>query len=381
MPSNTQRSPALQQQLRRLPAVDAMRGMVMVLMTADHASFAFNAGRYVSDSIVMYQPGSAIPAAQFLLRWMTHICAPTFVFLAGLALAFSIRAKHARGISDNSIDTDLFVRGLFILALDPLWMSFGFGGRTVFQVLFAIGGGMCCMVLLRRLGLRALIAIGLLLMIGSEALAGLAIWLGDGRRAGIAGTFLITGGRLDGFGFVIYPLIPWLAYMILGWVCGSWLRDGKIKNPARWFAFAGLILLFLFFIVRGLNGYGNMLLYRDDLSLLQWLHVSKYPPSLAFGSLTLGLMCLCLSIFFKLYATGSIFSGDPLLVFGRTPLFFYVLHVHLLSGSAALLGLWRAGGLVETFIAALSVLMVLYPLCRWYAGLKKSHPNSVLRFV
>ena len=90
MPSNTQRTPALQQQIGRLPAVDAMRGMVMVLMTVDHTSFAFNAGRYVSDSIVMYQPGSAIPAAQFLLRWMTHICAPTFVFLAGLALAFSI---------------------------------------------------------------------------------------------------------------------------------------------------------------------------------------------------------------------------------------------------------------------------------------------------
>lgn len=381
MPSNTQRNPDLQQKLRRLPAVDALRGMVIVLMTVDHASFAFNAGRYVSDSIVMYQPGSAIPTAQFLLRSLTHVCAPTFVFLAGLALAFSITAKHARGIPDSRIDTDLFVRGLFILALDPLWMSFGFGGRTVFQVLFAIGGSMCCMVLLRRLGIRELLAIGLLLMIGSEALAGLAIWLGDGRRAGIAGTLLITGGRLDGFGFVIYPLVPWLAYMILGWICGRLLQDGIIKNPARWFAFIGTMLLLLFLVVRGPNGYGNMLLYRDDLSLLQWLHVSKYPPSLTFASLTLGLMCLGLAVFFKLYTDDPIITGDPLLVFGRTPLFFYVLHVHLLSSSAVLLGLWKTGGLVETFIAAASILLILYPLCRWYAGLKKSHPKSVLRFV
>ena len=90
----------------RLPAVDAMRGVVMLLMTLDHASYAFNAGRYVTDSMTWYEPGSAIPAVQFLVRWVTHICAPTFVFLAGLALAFSIARKQSRGISDKRIDAD-----------------------------------------------------------------------------------------------------------------------------------------------------------------------------------------------------------------------------------------------------------------------------------
>ena len=122
----------------RLPAVDAMRGLVMVLMTVDHASHAFNAGRYVTDSIAFYTPGSVIPAAQFLVRWMTHICAPTFVFLAGLALAFNITRKQSSGVPAKRIDADLIMRGLFIMALDPLWMSLGFGGRTVLQVLYAI---------------------------------------------------------------------------------------------------------------------------------------------------------------------------------------------------------------------------------------------------
>lgn len=365
----------------RLPAVDAVRGLVMVLMTVDHASYAFNAGRYVTDSIFLYQPGSEIPPLQFLIRWMTHICAPTFVFLAGMSLAYSIGRRKARGSGDNRIDRSLLLRGLFILALDPLWMSLGFGGRTVFQVLYAIGGGLCVMVFLRRLNTKALLSIGLGLMLASEALAGLAVWLGDGNRSGLIGTFLVTGGRLGDFGYVLYPLLPWLAYMILGWVCGRWLQTGVIQEPARWFAAGGLILLGLFVLVRGLNGYGNMLLYREDLSVLQWMHVSKYPPSLSFACLTLGMMGVVLALSFRLYAGVRARQGDPLLVFGRTPLFFYVLHVHLLSGSAVVLGMWKAVGLTETFMAALAVLMLLYPLCRWYAGMKSAHPNTVLRYV
>jgi len=358
----------------RLPAVDAMRGLVMVLMTVDHASHAFNAGRYVADSIVWYQPGSAIPAAQFLVRWMTHICAPSFIFLAGLSLSFSIARKQARGAADRRIDADMLLRGLFIMALDPLWMSLGFGGRTVLQVLYAIGGSLCCMVLLRRCKTGVLLAAGLVLMLASEALAGLVVWRGGETSPGPVGALLFTGGRLGDFGYVLYPLMPWLAYMILGWA-------GRIRRPAQWFAAAGATALALFLVVRGLNGYGNMLLYRDDLSVLQWLHVSKYPPSLAFACLTLGLMGLFQALFFRIYADGRARPADPLLVFGRTPLFFYGLHVHLLSGGALLLGLWKSGGLVETFAAAIAILLILYPLCRWYAGIKTAHPNSILRYV
>jgi len=381
MPYHDQKDSSAHPGSVRLPAVDAMRGVVMILMTVDHASHAFNAGRYVTDSMAFYKPGSVIPAAQFLVRWITHLCAPTFVFLAGLALAFSIARKQSSGVPAQRIDTDLILRGLFIMALDPLWMSLGFGGGTVLQVLYAIGGGLCGMAVLYRLRTGALLVVGLALVVGCEALAGLAVWLGDGQHAGPIGALLATGGRLGTFAFVLYPLLPWLAYMILGFGCGRLLEDGTIRRPAQWFAFAGILLLCFFIMIRGLNGYGNMLLYRDDLSVLQWLHVSKYPPSLTFALSTLGLMCLGLALLFKIYTGGRVFTGDPLLVFGRAPLFFYVLHVHLLSGGAVLLGLWETGGLTEAFVAAAVVLLILYPLCWWYAGRKRLYPKSILRFV
>ena len=148
----------------RLPAIDAMRGIVMVLMAMDHASHVFNAGRYVRDSFVWYRAGSEIPAAQFLTRWVTHLCAPTFLFLAGFVLALSVAKRQARGDPERAIDGDMIKRGIFILLLDPLWMSFGFGEGTVLQVLYAIGASLCCMALLRRLGARGLFAITLVLL-------------------------------------------------------------------------------------------------------------------------------------------------------------------------------------------------------------------------
>lgn len=239
------------------------------------------------------------------------------------------------------------------MAMDPLWMRLGFGGGAVFQVLYAIGDGLCCLVLLRRLGQYSLLGIALALMVGGEVLAGVALWLGDGERAGNFGAFLATGGRLGNWGYVLYPLLPWLAYMLLGFGCGRLMISGTLQRPVVGFSGGGLVMLALFAVVRGINGYGNMLLYRDDLSLLQWLHVSKYPPSLSFGLLTLGAMGIILALFYKIYGDGMkpVRHADPLLVFGRVPLFFYLLHVHILSGSAMLLGMWKNGGLLDTFLA------------------------------
>jgi len=108
---------------RRLAALDWLRGLVMVLMTVDHASGTFNAGRLMTDGLALYQPGTPLPASQFLTRWITHLCAPTFVFLAGSALALSVEKRRAAGESPRAIDRFILARGLLIMALDPLWMS------------------------------------------------------------------------------------------------------------------------------------------------------------------------------------------------------------------------------------------------------------------
>ena len=365
----------------RLIAIDAVRGIVIVLMAMDHASHAFNAGRYVTDSFFMYQQGSVIPVAQFLIRWVTHLCAPTFVFLAGFSLALSIAKRETAGESSTNTDLFLLRRGLVILLLDPIWMSFAFGYGVVFQVLYAIGASLCCMVLLRRFPIWSLLVVSLGLLLFSEALAGLALWIGGGQHVGPIGAFLVTGGRIGQIAFVLYPLLPWLAYMGFGWSCSRMRLNGTMVNLPRFFLVIGVLSLLVFCLVRGYNNYGNMLLYRDDNSLLQWLHVSKYPPSLSFASLELGIMSLLLTFFFTWYGKGSGNVVNPLLVFGQTPLFFYVIHVHLLAGAAWALGMQRTGGIAESMAATIVALLVLYPLCLWYRRIKRLSPNSLLRYL
>lgn len=365
----------------RLIALDVMRGIVIVLMAFDHASGVFNAGRYVTDSAAFYHTGSTIPAAQFLVRWVTHLCAPTFLFLAGWSLSLSIGRRQAEGEPGGRIDLYLLKRGLFILLLDPLWMSIGFGHGIVFQVLYAIGGSLCSMILLRRLEIRALLAAGLILILFSEALAGLAVQFDSKESPGIIAAFLVTGGRIGSWAYVLYPLLPWLGYMVLGWGIGRLVADRRVTRPAILFGRIGLSALTVFIVVRGLNGYGNMLLYRDSGSLLQWLHVSKYPPSLSFAALELGIMFLCLAALFAFYRNKTANIWNPLTVYGQTPLFFYILHVHFLAAAAWLISLQGKGGLSETLWATLAVLLFLYPACRWYRTLKLSRKHSLLRYL
>ena len=366
---------------QRLPALDALRGIVIVLMAMDHASFAFNAGKYATDSAAFYKAGSPIPEIQFLIRWSTHICAPTFLFLAGFALCLSITRRLSRGATEREVGRYLFTRGLIILLLDPLWMSFGFGYGVLLQVLYAIGASMMAMVFLRRWNAKLLLSLSLGYMVFSEALAGLVLWIAGGERPGLVGAFLVTGGRITDGVFVLYPMLPWLAYMVLGWSLGTMHVENRITRPVRFYVFAGLVFLMLFVLIRGINGYGNMTLYRYGTSLVQWLHVSKYPPSLTFSLLELGLMFLLLAGLTRFYEHRIPSSWNPFIVFGQTPLFFYILHVHLLTLTARLTGLYKSGGLIETGLATVLVMAVLYPLCIQFRRLKRTYPNSLMTYV
>jgi uncharacterized membrane protein len=303
------------------------------------------------------------------------------LFLAGFALAIHVAGRQARGHSEGNIDSDIIKRGLFIMVLDPLWMSFGFGGGIVLQVLYCIGASLCIMALLRRLNTRILLAVCLGILLFSEALAGLAVWAGGGAKPGLIRTLLFTGGLVEGKVFVLYPAIPWLGYMLMGWVCSKYILEKGKLSPPRLFLAAGSLSLIVFFVARGMNQYGNMLLYRYDHSIVQWLHVSKYPPSLTFSGLELGLMFLMLAGLFLVCRNRAPEPKNPLYVYGRTPLFFYILHVHMLTLAARQLGMYRSAGLTETLIATLAVLLVMYPLCMWYFGAKRSRWSTFLRYI
>src|SRR5688500_3360799 len=123
---------------RRLLALDQLRGLVMVIMTIDHASEWLNEGRFVTDASWFWKPGSPIPGDQFLLRWVTHLCAPTFVFLAGVGIALSTQKRRAQGDSEAAIDRTLLLRGLLIIALELFWMTPAMmqGKGVLLQVLY-----------------------------------------------------------------------------------------------------------------------------------------------------------------------------------------------------------------------------------------------------
>lgn len=359
-------------------AIDWMRGIVMVLMALDHASAFFNQGRVANDTIVNHVVGSVFVIEQFFTRWITHLSAPTFVFLTGTAMALSISQRRARGISTQAIDRDLLLRGLFIALLDVIILSW-FSGSLYLQVLYAIGVSIIAMRYLHHINSSVLLACALVLFIGGgevftmlfwQPQSDVALWLALMFAPWFTPTFT-----------VLYPAIPWLSIMILGWVFGDWLCQPMAKHkvsPARILFFSGIAAIICFLIVRWLNGYGNMLLYREDFSLIQWLHVSKYPPSLSYITLELGLMAIILAILMWLQPRITVNQNGPILVFGQTALFFYLAHFIVLSILTIFL---EPAGLHRAYLTAAITVVVLYPMCWIYRKVKWRYPDSLLRFV
>lgn len=378
----------------RVRAIDWLRGLVMVLMTIDHASESFNRGRFVTDTASSWTPGRELPVAQFLTRFITHLCAPTFVLLAGLALALSTGRRPRT--PETSGARFLLSRGLFIVLLDPLWVSrFWFSSGVLFQVMFAIGASMVCLSLLQRpaqglrwgpaifagLGLSGLFALELVRALPRPE---------PGSVPHVLTSLLLSGGKLAPWFFVAYPLVPWLSVMLLGYGLGCAWRapeSGLSQRPVRWLGGLGIFALVLFAVLRGLNGYGNMGLLRDSLAPLQWLHVSKYPPSVTFVALEVGIALALLALLVRIeQGTGRVAQGlaralEPLRTLGSTALFFYVLHIPLLHLTSYALGLHRKCGLVATYVAAAATVAVLYPACRWYGRYKAQHPYGLSRFL
>ena len=181
-----------------------------------------------------------------------------------------------------------------------------------------------------------------------------------------------------------YPLLPWLAMMVLGWVFGrnvSRFNAGeKVVPPRTMLWSAGAAGLAIFVAVRACQGYGDMFLHRADNSWQQWLHVSKYPPSLTFSALELGLLCLCLAGLMTLEPIIGVRPNGVLLVFGQTAMFFYIVHRLALEVPATYFDLRGTGNLATTYLVSAGLLLVLYPACLWYRNVKQSHSASILRF-
>lgn len=362
--------------LQRIAAIDWMRGIVMMLMALDHASGFFNQGRIFADSILLYESGSQFASDQFLTRWITHICAPTFIFLTGASIAVSNAQRLQQGMPQQIIDRELWLRGTFIAMLDIVLLSLA-SGKLVLQVLYAIGVSMIMMVWVRRLHKGVIWVTAIVIMTGSELLLKW-IWVpGDEVPLWLALTFAPVFSTVFS---VFYPVIPWLAVMMLGWVFGEWIQS---KRPApqciqRLLLVSGGCAVLLFILIRSMADYGNMFMLLEGYSIVQWLHISKYPPSLAYVLLELGLMAVILAILMWLESIIGVRRNGVVLVFGQTALFFYLAHF----GVLVLLQLFfERGGLGTTYFMALLTLLILYPVCRVYRTIKWHNPSSLLRYM
>ncbi|HKD05554.1 MAG TPA: heparan-alpha-glucosaminide N-acetyltransferase domain-containing protein [Bryobacteraceae bacterium] len=367
---------------QRVACIDWMRGFVIVLMVIDHAAMAFNHYHLDGDSAA-YPDASVmdLPGDEFFTRWITHLCAPAFIFLAGTALALSVERKVMKRVDPWEIDKGILIRGAIIALLDPTLISLA-SGRWTFQVLLAIGVSMICMAPLRRLPTWALLTFSLGWIAFGEMVTGW-FWTPPGNSSVLAAFTVATYGSASMN--IKYPVLPWLAVMALGWVFGRHLiRYAAGQSPVSgrnvlWVS--GTASLLIFAVVRGIGGYGDMFLRRSDNSWQQWLHVSKYPPSITYFSMELGILFLCLALARTLELRVRVRENGMLYAFGQTAMFCYLAHRLVFETLATYFGLRGFDSLAATYGAAAVMLALLYPGCLWYRRLKAAHPRSFLKYL
>jgi uncharacterized membrane protein len=366
---------------KRLFAIDAVRGWVMIFMALDHAVL-FTYYHICAEGFQGRGPDPMPDTLHYLTRFVTHYCAPTFMFLAGLSIALYTLSRRSRGLSEGQITRKLLTRGLLLIALKLTIVNFiwGFGpnsggGLVYFGVLGCIGSGMVILAFARRLPPPVLAAGPLLLLLVMPLLLSAFPLLPGGDQPLLE---ILLQPSDKGWLTVYYPLLPWLGVMGLGCACGYWIGE-RPERTAKFFLGLGALLLAAWLPVRLAGGYGSLITYQGgdwrDLFLM-----SKYPPSLAFLTWTLGGMSLAIAVHSHLEKrlSSTRFFGLVTL-FGQTPLFFYIVHLQLYK-SLSLIPLLR-GNLAASYLTWLLGLALLLPLCAGYQWLKQRHPNSVLQYV
>jgi uncharacterized membrane protein len=370
----------------RLVSIDVLRGLIMVIMAIDHTRDFLHLGSHGLDPT---DPLGSNPAL-FATRWVTHLCAPTFMLLAGL----SAWLRQARGDSRGEVARYLITRGLWLIALDATVMSFGLGfgsGPVFLTVLWAIGGSMLLLAAFLWLPPPAVLATGLVIIAGHNLLDGL-----DPQRLGdFAAAYGALLGRPGSFdlgvlqGRIAYSIVPWFGVMALGYGLGPLFRKGA-PSPSRTLALAGFAMAIAFVALRGLDAYGDPVHWTAKTSAartaMAFLQVTKYPPSLEFVLVTVGPVLLLLAGLERVHGP----VARVLQTFGQVPLFFYVAHFYLIHLATVVVGLAqglplahamgfpgsepRLGlGLGATYAVWAGVVIVMYPLCAWYGAFRRRH--------
>jgi len=384
----------------RVASLDLLRGLVMVLMALDHTRDFFTNLPFDPENL------ARTSLALFLTRWVTHFCAPLFFFLAGTG-AYYFGRRH----SFVELSKFLLTRGLWLIIVEftivgTAWtFKFPWG---FFGVIWALGASMVLLSGLVKLPIRWLTAISLAVVLLhdlTDTFRPTGPWSWIWSILHVKGSISIAGFH----NFVLFPLVPWFAVMALGYCFGFLFQSADRR---RWLLSLGIGFTLAFVILRGTNLYGNPPALPGGVTpgdfhvqrsaaktLILFLDTEKYPPSLQFLLMTLGPSFLLLYLFERF---GIPRLTYPILVFGRVPFFFYVLHLYLIHVLAVLVAValgqpysWLLHGgfwffdlppgyghdLPFVYACWVLVLVILYFPCRWFMRYKRNHRAAWLKYL
>jgi uncharacterized membrane protein len=369
----------------RLPFIDFARGIAMVLMAWDHVSGFWNPGHQGSEGLMGRRPVFQ-NFTQFMLRFITHYCAPTFIFLAGTSLALSTAKRASAGESQRNISLRMIKRGAALLLFGVFVESSAFGNSPFyFGVISCIGLCFIIFSVYHRLPSIAILVVSVLIIVAHPFLN--LGWIPNDNPGGWYLRVIIHEPSFDRYPYDgLYPIIPWIGVMGLGWVFGNFLSTydtTRIRRLMAPLAAGGVASIGAWFVVRFFNGYGN-LLPRLGNTLEDWLYMSKYPPDLAFLLWTLGGTCLFLAFGLLLQGRAGFNRGvtGAILTFGTVPLFFYLTHLWLYRLRPG----WMLRAPFQLDLATTAAfwlvgLLILWRLSIRYEKLKREHPNSLLQYI
>jgi uncharacterized membrane protein len=373
----------------RYAAVDALRGLIMMVMAIDHSSAYIarqHSSEYYNGAISLYK--EAFP---FLTRLVTHLSAPGFFFLLGASLYWFMRSRLKVGWTQTQILQRTALRGLAIFLVGQIFETPVIYTQSIlspalqklsrmpmappndatslwwgFITLSGLGLVMVVCSLLLRLSPHYWLATSALCVLATHTL------LPAGNQTNPAWLNLLFSPGISQHIVVAYPVIPWLAVSSFGlFFAHYWTK--KPSSTWQW----GAALVAIALVLRAVGGPGNLALPRDN-SWIEFLNNVKYPPSLVFWTLSVGTSLLLLAALERLPALYQS-PRSPLLVFGQTPLFYYIVHFYVLT-ALALLFFPQAAPLETAYAMWLVVLVIMYPLCLAYRHWKmKKPPESLWR--
>ncbi|WDZ98663.1 DUF1624 domain-containing protein [Mucilaginibacter sp. SJ] len=381
----------------RITSIDFLRGTIMIIMALDHVRDYLYSGSFFYDPLDLTKTSGIL----FFTRWITHFCAPIFMLLAGTS-AYLIGQKKTK----RELSIFLVKRGLWLIFLEMFVVNFGWNFNITFPMFFfitiwALGLSMIILAALIHLPKKLILGISVVIILGHNLLDGIHV----------------PGSSLPAFGWSLlheqqfftwhkeillvgYPIVPLMAVMSLGYCLGGWYAAGyEVSKRQRNLWIAGAACIVLFIVLRYTNLYGDPVKWSVQknalFTILSFIKVNKYPPSLLYLLLTLGAAFLFLSFTEK--SKGTVVKVVS--VYGRVPMFYYLIHIYIIHLIAIIASALTPGqdwkiwflkqpiwfttnlkgygfSLPVAYLVWIGIVMALYPLCKRYDDYKQANKGK-----